>query len=95
MINYARLLLYEAASGEDSEIGNSLHSVARRQLRITLRVDLQHNGSSCHLCSRTFNFGSRHVAGSAPGSPEVYQHRNASIANNFVELPRIDFQWLI
>src|SRR6516164_637489 len=95
MVDHARLLLHQPPSGKDSKVGNSTHLVASGQLRIALRIDLQHNGPSCHVYSGTLHFGSCHAARPAPGRPEVDQHGNAGLANDFVELLRIDFQRLV
>ena len=95
MVYYARLLLYQAASRKDGKVRNSPHLVAVRQLRIALRVHLQHNGSSPHFRSGPLNFGGRYATRAAPGGPEVDQHRNASLANDLIELLNIDFHRLV
>ena len=95
MVHYARLLHYQAASGKYGKVRNSPHLVASRQLRIALRVNLQHNGSSRHFRSRPLNFGGRYATRAAPGGPEVDQHRNTSLANDLIELLNIDFHRLV
>ena len=95
MVHYARLLLYQATFGKDGKVRNSPHLVAGRQLRIALRVNLQHNSSSRHFRGGPLNFGSRYATRAAPGGPEVDQHRNASLANDLIELLNIDYHRLV
>ena len=95
MVHYTRLLLHQTAFGKDGKVRNSPHLVAGRQLRIALRVNLQHNGSSRHFPGGPLNFGGCYATRAAPGGPEVDQNRNASLANDLIELLNTDLHRLV
>ena len=59
-----------------TKFGMPLHAEALGQLRVRLRVDLQHHRLARHVRRRLCDLGRGHAAGSAPGRPEVDQHRH-------------------
>src|SRR5271167_1596858 len=95
MINHARLLHRWAAAGKDNEVWNALYLEAACQLWIAFCVNFNHDGPAGHVCCRARYLGSGQPAGPAPRRPEVCQHRDPSLPNDFVERLGINFQWLI
>lgn len=92
MANNTRLLNDWPAVIEHRKVRNAANVEPRRELRMAFRINLQNHGLTRHVCSSARDLGSRHSAGSAPGCPEVNQHGNAGLAQNFVEELRIGFQ---
>jgi hypothetical protein len=84
-VHQTGLLELKATASEYGEVRNSLDVVSRGKFREAFRVDLKHDGSArevqCDLC----NMRRRHPARAAPGRPEINEHGNFAVANNFVE----------
>jgi hypothetical protein len=66
--------------------------VASRQLRVFFRINFDYDGATPHLSRSPGDLRRSHSAGSAPRRPEIYQHGDASILDNFIELFSIDIE---
>src|SRR5580700_4450402 len=91
MIYQTGLLRDNASVGEDRKVWDSTDVEPSGQFRIALSVNLNDNGPSGHIGSRTRNLWRCHPAGPAPCSPEVHQHGDAGVGNDFVEQLGINF----
>jgi len=89
-IHQPGLLELELAAGEYGEIGNPLHVVACGELGRLLGIDLEHNGSTGEFARNLRDVRSGHAAWTAPRCPEIDEHRNFAVANDFVELDGAD-----
>src|SRR5271166_3540284 len=79
---------------KDGEVWNATHIEPSSQVRIPLRIYLEHDRLSAHLCSSAQNLRSCHPARTTPGGPEIDQHRDARLLDDLVEQLRIYFQRL-
>jgi hypothetical protein len=95
MIDDARLLSHQPSSVKDGEIGNATHVVSRRQLRVTLGIDLQHYRLPRQVRRGPRYFRSGHAARSAPCRPEIDQHGHPRLADDLIERFRIGLDWLV
>src|SRR6267154_2909571 len=86
----SRLLRYRMTLAENNEVWNASHVESCRHFWIAFRINLHDHCSSGHICGRTLNFRRRHSAWSTPGSPEIHQHGDPGVLNNFVEYLRIN-----
>ena len=76
MTDQSGLLVYEPASGEDSEVRNSAHIVSSSQLLVLVGVDLQNNGAASHLGRCSCNLWGGRVTGATPFGPEINEYRH-------------------
>jgi len=95
MTDCARLLHHGMAGVEDDEVWDAAHVEARRDFRIAFGIEFDNDGTSGHVSGGAGNFRRRDPARPTPRRPEIHQHRDAGILNDFVEDRRINFQRLI
>lgn len=79
---------------ENHEMGNSHNPVARRQLRITIRVDFEDDGLARKALRDFRHFRRSLSARTAPRCPEVHQNRHSCLTHNFLERCRVHFDGL-
>jgi hypothetical protein len=84
-VHQAGLLELKATASEYGEVWNSPDVVSRGKFREPFRVDLKHHGSAREVPRDLCNMRRRHPARAAPGRPEINEHGNFAVANNFVE----------
>src|SRR6266542_4107333 len=87
------LLEEEETSLHYDEVGDALNTELRRELRMPLRVHLQDEGPAGHLVRSALDLGSGHLAGSAPGRPEVHEHRDLRFPRDFAKGLRVGLDW--
>ena len=92
MVDKAGLLFHEMAAGENGEVWNAPDIEAGRQVGMAFGIHFEDDGSPAHFSSGPCNFRSGHSARTAPGGPEIDQHRHPGLFDDFVEQLRIDFQ---
>ena len=85
MVHETGLLVDKFALRENSEIGDALHVVAGGELRIPFGVDLEDDGFSCHLRSRSGDMRGGHAAGTTPFGPKIDQYRDGGVLSDFVK----------
>jgi hypothetical protein len=51
---------------KNDEVRDGLNAESRGQIRVSFRVDLQHQSLASHLAGQLLNFGSSHAAWPAP-----------------------------
>src|SRR5580698_11324650 len=95
MIDQSGLLHHCAPAGENREVWNAPDVEPCRQVGMTLGVDLDHYSLAGHVLRGLADLRRSHAAGSAPCCPEVGEHRYLGLAQNLVELSRVDVQRLI
>ena len=84
----------KATASEYGEVRNSSNVVPRGKFRKPFRVDLKHDSSSREISRDLCNMRRRHPARAAPGRPEINEHGNFAVANNFVEFLGTHFHGL-
>ena len=77
---------------KDCEVWDASHVEADRQFRIALGVNLNYDSPSGHVSGRTRDLGRCHTARPAPRGPEIHQHRDAGVRDDFVEQLGIHFE---
>src|ERR1700722_6852454 len=95
MADGARLLHDGVAGVEGDEVWDAAHVETRRDFRIAFGIEFDDDGTSGHVSGGASNFRSRDPARPTPRRPEIHQHRDAGILNDFVEDRRINFQRFI
>jgi hypothetical protein len=95
VIDHTCLLHNRTASIENDEVRDSAHIEPRRQLRMPLRIHFENDGPTYHVGGGLRHLRSRRPARPAPRSPEIHEHGNARILNDFIEETGIGFEWLI
>jgi hypothetical protein len=58
------------------------------------RVYLYYYGFAGHVGGGAGYFGSGYAAGTAPGGPKIYEHRDRGVLHDFVEEGFVDFDGL-
>jgi hypothetical protein len=66
-----------------------------RQLRVLFCINLDYDGASPHVGRSPGDLRRSNSTWAAPCSPEIYQHGDARILNNYIELLRIHVQRLV
>jgi hypothetical protein len=94
MTDKTRLLLYHAPLVQHHEIGNTLHAEASGKLRMRFRINFEHNGLALHLGRGFCDLRSSGSARTAPGSPEIHQHRYSCVLHYVVEQGNVGRQRL-
>ncbi len=79
------LLELKATASEYGEVWYSPDVVPCSKFRETFRVDLQDDGAAREVSRHLCDMRRRSSAGAAPGCPEINEHRNFAVANNFIE----------
>ena len=79
------MLKVKATASEYGEVRDSLDVVPRSKFREPFRVYLQHDRAASEISRDLCDMRRRHPAGAAPGRPEINEHRNFAVANNFIE----------
>src|SRR5258707_5653364 len=69
--------------------------VATRQLRVFFRINFDYDGPTPHLSRGSGDLRCGNSTWAAPCCPEIYQHRDARILNNLIELFSIDIERLV
>src|ERR1700722_3948457 len=77
---------------KDCEVWDASHVEADRQFRIALGVNLNYDSPSGHVSGRTRDLRRCHTARPAPRGPEIHQHRDAGVRDDFVEQLGIHFE---
>src|SRR5438445_1411905 len=95
MVHYTCLLCDWLSSMENDEVWNAAHIEPSCQCRIKLCINLHDNRSSGHVRGCACNLRRCHPAGTAPGGPEIDQHGNVCVLDNFSEQLWVNFQRLI
>src|SRR6185312_625675 len=78
------------AIAEYGKVGNAANTVSRSKLRNLLRIDLEHDSLASKIARDLCNMRRSRAAGATPRSPEIDQDRDFAVADDFVELLRID-----
>ena len=84
-VDEAGLLLDEAATGEDGEVGDAAHVVTGGELRAGFGVDLEDEAAAGDLAGGAFDVRRGHAAGTAPFRPEIDEYRDARVGDDVVE----------
>jgi hypothetical protein len=66
--------------------------VSPRQLRVLFCINFNYDGATPHVGRSPGDLRRGNSTWAAPCRPEIYQHWDARILDNFVELLRIDIQ---
>ena len=85
MLYQARLLPYDAAAQEDHKIGYTPNIKPRGNSTMFFRVDFQHDGFAGQVGSGAGDFRSSHATRTAPIRPEVHEHGDRDMVNDFIE----------
>ena len=88
------MLELKATASEYGEVRNSLDVISRGQFREPFGVDLKHHGMAREVQRDLCNMRRCHPARAAPGRPEINEHGNFAVANNFVEFLGAHFKGL-
>ena len=84
----------KATASEYGEVGDASDVVPCGKFREPLGVDLQHDGAAREVLRDLCDMRRRRPAGAAPGRPEINEHRDLAVANNFIEFLGIHFYGL-
>jgi len=93
-VHQTGLLEPKATASEYGEVRNSLDVVSRGKFREPFCVDLELHGSAREVPRDFGNMRRCHPARAAPGRPEINEHGNSAVANNFVEFLGAHFHGL-
>jgi hypothetical protein len=66
-----------------------------RQLRVLFCINLDYDGASPHVGRSPGDLRRSNSTWAAPCSPEIYQHGDARVLNNFIELLRINIKGFV
>jgi hypothetical protein len=69
--------------------------IAPRQLRVLLSINFDYDGAAPHVGRSPGDLRRGNSAWAAPCCPEIYQHWDARILDNLIELLRIDVQGFV
>jgi hypothetical protein len=81
------------AVSQYNKIRNGLNTESGSQSRVSLRIDLQHQGSAFHLPGQLVNFRRGHFARPAPRGPKVDQNRHSCPGDDLIKCACIDLNW--
>ncbi len=88
------LLEHRPAVAEYEEVRYARDAVTRRKRRLALGIYFEHERLTGHLARQSFDFRRGHAAGTAPGCPEIDQHRNTRLAHDLFKRARVYFNRL-
>jgi hypothetical protein len=75
---------------QDHEVRYALNVKAGRKLRMSFRINLQHNSLSGHVRRGAGDFRGGGATRSAPFRPEVDEHGNRNVLNDLIEERIVD-----
>ena len=84
-IHRAQLLKMQAIASANGEVWNTADMVSRGEFREPICVDSNYDDSAREVSRDHCNIWHRCPATVAPDLPEINEHRNFALANNFVE----------
>ena len=84
-----RLLLHQLSPSKHHQHRNTPNLVSPRQLRLRLRIHLQHHSLSRHRRRRTLHLRPHHPARPTPSSPKIHQHRHLRALHHLIKQRRI------
>jgi hypothetical protein len=85
MPNHSSLLHYHPATRKNHKVRYPSNLKASRKLRVLFRIHLEHNSLPRHVGRGPRDLRRGHLARPAPVRPEIHQHRNLRILNDFIE----------
>ena len=83
-------MMDEVAAVEDVEIGDGLDAELGGEGGFGFGVDLEDDGMARHLLGEEFEFRSGHLAGSAPGCPEIDEDGDGGLLDDLGEGVGVD-----